>query len=62
MEDAALVRAARRFLEGQQELVVAGKKATLSLPTRQEGMVAEGWGQVRSWSVVESEKDEEEEA
>ena len=46
-EYAALVRAARRFLEGQKELVAASKpvaikKATLSLPTRQEGMVVEG--------------------
>ena len=60
VEDAALVRAAQRFLEGQKELaaankLVAVKKGTLLLPTRQEGTVAEGWGQVRSQSVVESE-------
>ena len=65
MEDAALVRAARRFLEGKKELAVASKlvavkKATLSLPIRQEGTVVEGRGQVQSWSVMELEEDEEE--
>ena len=62
-----MVRAAQQFLEGQKELAVAGKPvvvkaATLLLPTRQEGMLAEGRGQVRSRSVVESEEDEDEEA
>ena len=42
------MRAVQRFLEGQKELAAAGKlvvikKATLLLPTRQEGLVAEGW-------------------
>ena len=55
-----MVRAAWRFLEGQKELAEAGKpvvvkKGTLLLPTRQEGSVAEGRGQVRSRLVVESE-------
>ena len=50
----------QQFLEGQKELVAAGrpvavKKATLLLPTRQEGTVAERQGQVRSCLVVESE-------
>ena len=54
------MRAARRFLEGQKGLAEASKpvivkKGTLLLPTRQEGSVAEGRGQVRSRSVVESE-------
>ena len=40
---------------------VAVKKVTLLLPTRQEGMVAEGQGQVRSWLVIELEEDKEEE-
>ena len=38
------------------------KKATLLLPTRQEGMLAEGQAPVRSQSVVESEEDKKEEA
>ena len=47
------MRAAQRFLDEQRELVAASKvvivkKVTLSLPTRQEGSVAEGHGQVRS--------------
>ena len=56
-----MVRVAQWFLEGQKELAVAGKlviikqATTLQLPTRQEGMVAEGRGQVRSRLVVESE-------
>ena len=43
-EDAALVSVAWQYLEGQKELAAAGKlvtvkKATLLLPTRQEGIV-----------------------
>ena len=65
VEDATLMRAAQQFLEGQKELAAASKpvaikKANLSLPTGQEGTVAEGQGQVRSRSVVESEEGEEE--
>ena len=61
-EDATLVRVTQRFLEEQKELVadskpVTIKKATLSLPTRQEGSVAERWGQV-SQSVVDLEDEE----
>ena len=60
-----MVRVARWFLEGQKKLVVAGKlvavkKATLSLPTRQEEMVPKGQGQMRSRLVMESKEDKEE--
>ena len=65
MEDAALVRAAQRFLEGKRELaaaskLVAIKRATLLLPVRQEGILVEGQALVRSWLVVESKEDKEE--